>query len=90
MEFAQEMIEAKAFRTFIRVYSLRKSDQLSTNIELNLHKPFISVVMTSACSAWRFATDTHVIQFQSLQDKVLRNLDNFPRCSLVLHPSVCT
>jgi hypothetical protein len=27
-----EMIEAKAFRTFIRIYSLFKSEQLRTNI----------------------------------------------------------
>jgi hypothetical protein len=34
-----EMIEAKAFRTFIRVYSLFKSDQLSANI--NLQEPCV-------------------------------------------------
>jgi hypothetical protein len=36
-----EMMEAKAFRTFIRVYSLFKSDRLSANIgqgEANLRK----------------------------------------------------
>jgi hypothetical protein len=32
-----EMMEAKAFRTFIRVYSLFKSDRLSANINLTLH-----------------------------------------------------
>jgi hypothetical protein len=32
-----EMILAKAFRTFIRVYSLLQSEQLSTNINLTLH-----------------------------------------------------
>jgi hypothetical protein len=30
-----EMIEGKAFRTFIRVYSLIKSERLSANIKLN-------------------------------------------------------
>jgi hypothetical protein len=33
-----ETIEAKAFRTFIRIYSLFKSEHLSTNIKLTLHK----------------------------------------------------
>jgi hypothetical protein len=33
-----EMIEAKAFRTFIRIYSLLKSQRLSANIKLTLHK----------------------------------------------------
>jgi hypothetical protein len=36
-----EMIEAKAFRTFIRIYSLFKSERLSTNIKLTLHKAII-------------------------------------------------
>jgi hypothetical protein len=33
-----QMIEAKAFRTFLRVYSLFKSERLSANIKLTLHK----------------------------------------------------
>jgi hypothetical protein len=32
-----QMIEAKAFRTFIRIYSLFKSERLSANIKLTLH-----------------------------------------------------
>jgi hypothetical protein len=34
-----EMIEAKAFRTFIRMYSLFKSERLSTNIKLTPQSP---------------------------------------------------
>jgi hypothetical protein len=41
-----EKIEAKAFRTFIRIYSLFRSDRLSANIKLTLHKALISSVMT--------------------------------------------
>jgi hypothetical protein len=41
-----EMIEAKAFRTFIRISSLFKSERLSANIELTLHKVLIRSVMT--------------------------------------------
>jgi hypothetical protein len=33
-----EMVEAKAFRTFIRIYSLLRSNRLSANIKLILHK----------------------------------------------------
>jgi hypothetical protein len=44
-----EMIEANAFRTFIRIYSLFKSQQLNANIKLTLHKALISSVMTYAC-----------------------------------------
>jgi hypothetical protein len=41
-----EMTDAKAFRTFIRIYSLLKSECLSANIKLNLHKALIRSVMT--------------------------------------------
>jgi hypothetical protein len=41
-----QMIEAQAFRTFIRVYSLFKSERLSANIKLTLHKALIRSVMT--------------------------------------------
>jgi hypothetical protein len=53
-----EMIEAKAFKTFIRIYSLFKNERLSANIKINLHKTLISSVVTYACPAWEFATDT--------------------------------
>jgi hypothetical protein len=36
-----EMIEAKAFITFIRIYSLLKSERLHANITLTLHKALI-------------------------------------------------
>jgi hypothetical protein len=50
-----QMIEAKAFRTFIRVYSLFKSERLSAKIKLTLHKALIISVMTYASPAWEFA-----------------------------------
>jgi hypothetical protein len=43
-----EMIEEHAFRTFIIIYSLFKSKQLSTNIKLALHKTLIRCIMTYA------------------------------------------
>jgi hypothetical protein len=56
-----EMIEAEAFGTFIRVYSLFKCERLSADIKLTLHKYLIRSVMTYACPAWEFAADTHLM-----------------------------
>jgi hypothetical protein len=72
-----EMIEAKNFRIFIRVYSLFKSEQLRANIKITLHKALSRSVMTYACSSWEFETDKHLIKLQRLQNKVLRTNDNF-------------
>jgi hypothetical protein len=41
-----ETFEAKAFRTFIKLYSLLKNERLSVNIKLALHKALIRSVMT--------------------------------------------
>jgi hypothetical protein len=49
------MIKTKAFGTFIRVYALFKSERLSTNIKLTLHKALIRSVMTMACLVWEIA-----------------------------------
>jgi hypothetical protein len=49
---------SKAFRTFLRVYSLQKIERLSTNIKLTIHKAFIKSVMTYACPGWEFAAGT--------------------------------
>jgi hypothetical protein len=53
-----EMIEAKAFRAFIRIFSLFKSERLSANIKLTLHKALIRSVMICACPACELATDS--------------------------------
>jgi hypothetical protein len=53
-----ELIEAKAFRAFITTYSLFKSKRLSSSMKLTLHKALIKSVMTYACLAWEFASDT--------------------------------
>jgi hypothetical protein len=58
------MIEAKAFRTFIKIYSLFKSEQLSTNIKLTFHKALIRSIMTYACPIWEFAADNHLLKLQ--------------------------
>jgi hypothetical protein len=61
------MIEAKAFGTFIRLYSLFKSERLSANIKLTLDK------------ALEFAAETHILKLQRLQNKVLHTIGNLPR-----------
>jgi hypothetical protein len=39
--------------------------------------------MTYACPTWGFVADTHLLKLQRLQNKVLRTIGNFPRCTLV-------
>jgi hypothetical protein len=57
-----ETIEAKAFRTFLRVCSILKSDELKANIKLTLHKALIRSIMTYACPAREFAADAHLLK----------------------------
>jgi hypothetical protein len=64
------MTEAKACRTFIRLYSLFKRERLSASIKLILHKVLIKSVMTYACPAWELAAGTYLLKFQRLQNKV--------------------
>jgi hypothetical protein len=71
------------FRTFIRLYSLFKSDLSRVNIKLILHKPLNRSVMTYACAAWEFAAETYLLKLQRLQNKVLRASGSLPRCTLV-------
>jgi hypothetical protein len=35
--------------------------------------------MTYACPAWEFAAESHLLQLQRLQNRVLRTAGNFPR-----------
>jgi hypothetical protein len=76
-----EMIETKAFRTFIRIYSLFKSERLSVNIEPTLNKALIRSGMTYACPAWKLVADTYFLKLQRLQNKVFHTTGHFPRCT---------
>jgi hypothetical protein len=69
-----EMIEAKAFRRCVRIYFLLKSEWLSINIKLTLHKALIRSIMTYACPAWQFAAENHLLKLQRLQIKVPASL----------------
>jgi hypothetical protein len=77
------MIEAKTFRTFIRVYFLFKSERLSANIKLTLHKTLIMSIMTYAYPTWEFAADSYLLKLQRLQNKALSTIGNFARCTVV-------
>jgi hypothetical protein len=77
------MTEAKAFRTFTRIYCLLKSERLSADIKLTLHKVLITLEMTYACPTWEVAVDTYLMKLQRLQNKFLRTTGNFPRCTPV-------
>jgi hypothetical protein len=46
-----EITEAKAFRTFIRIYPLFENMRLCATIILTLHKAWIRLVMYYACPA---------------------------------------
>jgi hypothetical protein len=73
------MIKAKAFRTFIRIYSLFESERSSTDTKLTLHRALIRSIITYACPAWEFAADNHLMKLHRLQNKVLCTIGNFPR-----------
>jgi hypothetical protein len=74
-----EMVEAKAFRAFFTIYSLFKSERLSSNIKFTLHKVMIISVKTYARPAWEFEAESHLLKLQRLQDRVLRTIGSFPR-----------
>jgi hypothetical protein len=69
------MTDTKVFRTFNRIYSLFKSERLSTIITL---KARIIQLLTYACPAWELAADTYLLKLQRLQYQVLRTTGNFP------------
>jgi hypothetical protein len=70
-----EIIEAEAFRTFIRIYALFKSEHLSTNIQL---LPYSANQIINACPAWELLPDTYHLNCSAC-NKVLHTIGNFPR-----------
>jgi hypothetical protein len=74
---------AGIIRTFIRLYSLFRSDRLGTNFKLTLHKALIRSVKTFACPAWEFVAHTHLMKLRSLQNKVLCISGKFSRNTLI-------
>jgi hypothetical protein len=74
------MIEAKDYRSFIRIYSLFKSERLNTNIKLTLHKALTRLVMTNVRYACELAADTYLLKLQPLKNKVFSAGGNLARC----------
>jgi hypothetical protein len=64
MSLHEEMTEAKVFKTFVRIYSLFKSEPLSSYIKLTLHKHKAQSrsVMTYAFPLWELAADTYLLK----------------------------
>jgi hypothetical protein len=69
-----ETIEAKAFRTLITIYPLFKSEELSTNIKLTIHKALLWSAMTYVCPVWDFTAKTRLLKLQCLQNRVLHTI----------------
>jgi hypothetical protein len=72
-----EMIEAKAFRTFIGNYFLFRSGHLNANIKLTFHKALIRSVTTYACHTWEFVADIYLLKLHSLKIRFSAPLEIF-------------
>jgi hypothetical protein len=72
-----EIIEVKAFTTFIRLYSILESERLSTNIKLTIHEAPIRSVITYACPTCEFAADTHLLKLKRRKTRFPAPLDIF-------------
>jgi hypothetical protein len=77
-----ENFAAKGFRKFISIYHLLKIECLSVNRGGNLCKPSIRSILTYACTTWEFVGDSHHLQLQRLQNKVVRTTGNLTRRTL--------
>jgi hypothetical protein len=73
--------QGKVFRIFIGIYPLLKSERLSANIKLTFHKALIRSVMTYDYPAWELVADIHLLKLQHMQNKVLRTIVHFSRCT---------
>jgi hypothetical protein len=90
----REMIEADAFRTFIRLYSLFKSERLRANVKLILHKLLTRSVMTYSCPAWELAADTYILKISHAKQGSehhwkFSKMHTGPRFAQSFQPSIC-
>jgi hypothetical protein len=60
METHIETTEGKAFRTFIRIFSLFKNERLRAKIKPAHHMALTRLVMTYTCPAWELAADIYL------------------------------
>jgi hypothetical protein len=73
-----KVFEAKAFRTFITIYSLFKCKHLRSNITLTFHKALIKSVLTYARPPLELVAETYLLKLQCPQ-KVFCTIENFSR-----------
>jgi len=57
-----DSIVIKALRTFVRIFSLMKSETLSIKSKLTLFKALITSKTSYACPAWELAADNHLMK----------------------------
>jgi hypothetical protein len=74
-----EKTAAKALGTYIKTYSMYKGKLLIANIKLIVYRALIRSIMTHASPTWEFATDTHLMKLQRLQNRVLRTIGKLDR-----------
>jgi hypothetical protein len=75
-----EVTEAKAFGTFITIYSVFKGERLSAHIEVTVHKSLFTSEVSYACLACQLSANTYLLNLQRLQNTLPRTTGNFPRC----------
>jgi hypothetical protein len=78
-----EKTAAKDLCTYLRAYSLFKSEHLSTNIKLTLYKALIRSVMSYVYPTWEYAAEAHRLKLQRLQNRVLRATEKIDRRTVV-------
>jgi hypothetical protein len=58
-----------------------KSERLSIKSKMTLYKALVRPKMSYACPTWESAADTRFIELQHLQNKILRVIGGFLRCT---------
>jgi hypothetical protein len=59
-----ERTAVKAVGTYMRTYSLFKSERLSINIKIIFYKVVIRSIMVYACPSWDSAAGAHLLKLQ--------------------------
>jgi hypothetical protein len=80
-----ELIEAKAFGIFIKINSLFRSDCLSTNIKLTLHKALYEISNDLCLCHLEVSVRHLLLKLLHLKIKVLCTIGNIPRCTPVCY-----
>jgi hypothetical protein len=69
--------QSQGFRTFIRVYSPFKSEQLNTNIKLTIYKALISSITTYVSYAWNLRQKPISLKCDACQTRLFAPLAIF-------------